>query len=138
MTKLVFPHVTAGILASWVGFLGGCSPVAHDEAPDARALLEDELVGRWRYDSAAACIYNTQGRLLNCFMDPLPPGAVLPSERNGGRIPAACGKNTATPGPDARCGYGAWWIRPWSGNTTPRHKSWAASWDGRIRKSLPS
>lgn len=77
MTKLVFPHVTAGILASWVGFLGGCSPVAHDEAPDARALLEDELVGRWRYDSAGACIYNTQGRLLNCFMDPLPPGAVL-------------------------------------------------------------
>jgi hypothetical protein len=77
MTKVAFPYVAAGVLAPWFGFLSGCSPVAHDEAPNARALPVAELVGRWQYDSAGACIYNAQGRVLNCFMDPLPSGAVL-------------------------------------------------------------
>ena len=71
------PRVAAGVLASGLGFLVGCSPVAHDEALEEQPLPGDELVGRWRYDSAGACIYNAQGRLLNCFIDPLPPGAVL-------------------------------------------------------------
>ena len=75
MTKLLSPRVAAGAFAFLLGFLVGCSPVAHDEAPDARLL--NNLVGRWQYDSAGACLYNTQGRLLNCFVDPLPPGAVL-------------------------------------------------------------
>lgn len=77
MTKLLFPRIATGVLASWAGLLGGCSPVAHDEAPDARPVPVDELVGRWRYDSAGACIYNRQGQLRNCFMDPLQPATVL-------------------------------------------------------------
>ena len=77
MTKLVFPHVAAGVLASWAGFLTGRSPVAHAAAPAARPLPVDELVGRWRHDSAGTSTYDTQGRLLNCFVDPLPPAAVL-------------------------------------------------------------
>jgi hypothetical protein len=77
MTKLVFSRVAASVAASGLGFLVGCSPAAHDDALEARPLLENELVGQWRYDSAGACIYNARGRLLNCFLDPLPPGAVL-------------------------------------------------------------
>lgn len=77
MTKLVFPRVAAIVLAFGLGSLGGCTPVAHDEAPDVRPLQVDELVGHWQYDSAGACIYNAQGQLQNCFMNPLPPGAVL-------------------------------------------------------------
>jgi len=76
MTKAVFSRVAASVVASGLG-LTGCSPVAHDEAPEARPLLKNELVGQWRYDSAGACIYDARGRLQNCFMDPLPPGAVL-------------------------------------------------------------
>ena len=77
MKKLRVPSVTAGIIASWLGLLVGCSTSEHGKAAGAQSLALDSLVGRWQYDSAGACIYNAQGQLLNCFMDALPPGAVL-------------------------------------------------------------
>jgi hypothetical protein len=74
MEKIVscFTTVTmAGLL--WL--LVGCEP--HEPAANGPASLSTDLMGLWQYDSAGAAFYDSQGRYLNRFMDPLTPGAWL-------------------------------------------------------------
>ncbi|SHJ52817.1 hypothetical protein SAMN02745146_3358 [Hymenobacter daecheongensis DSM 21074] len=74
MEKIIscFTTVTkAGLL--WL--LVGCEP--HEPTANSPASVSTDLVGRWHYDSAGAAFYDSQGRYLSRFMNPLPPGAWL-------------------------------------------------------------